>query len=182
MSEFKPTFNEEIAVEMLNGYAHTGESSWETMRFLGYTDESPRRLVVQDMDGEIYRFTNARPLKKEEPKQPEIKLYDVVWCNDRYNVVVFIEERIGNRIEDTTYKLFYPKLGVFTDGHKYEDLKPRPDKVAVAPAVWHGNSNHYIADCLYSSSDEAIKDMDKKFLKWPSRLCDFHIVDREVQS
>jgi hypothetical protein len=172
MSEFKPERGEMI--ECLE--PETGD--WIEVKFLGF---SPRgSFAVEKPDNYICVFPQARPLT---PKQPEIKLYDVVELISG-EICVVVEIRTSKEYMfdfETEYKVLSPELHLSTTVN-IKDLKPRPDKVAVAPAIWHGNSNHYITNRHYTSSEDAKQDLDDSKFKWPSRLCDFHIVDREVKS
>ena len=120
-------------------------------------------------------------------------VYDVVeHCGDLCVVVdndLFENSKDG---DDHSIKIYnYNKhsmlyISTNEEHHWYNGkIKPRPDKVAVAPALYAEQSKDksaapFISTVLYESETEAKEDLRyHQFICWPSKLSDFYIFDKE---
>ena len=135
-------------------------------------------IVFDTKNHRLLCFGNIRPIKKEEPK---FKLYDVYETanNDR---LILLSTEVD---EDGDFKFFHEPSGSLI-WHEPEEVTPRPDLVAVAPAIAilpsflsGENKSLEITGLLYLSEKDARHDQERYFIRWPATPTSFVIVERE---
>ncbi len=157
-------------------YYNNGACSFTGLFVSAYKDK-----YIVDEGGRFYTADVIKPIFIEKEKELGITIGSVWQINNNFNVVIEVGE--------TSIWAYNPQQAqgfIYRKDHFLKNLKPRPDKIGMAPCVYGLKSGftepHYrISDVIFSLGEGAAdyyNDVNTRFISWPANNSMWVIVNK----